>query len=135
MRFSKGQSGNPRGRPKGKPDRRTAARELFEGHRQELIDKAVELALNGDTAALRLCLDRIVPAIKPAAAPVVLKLPKNGGLAGAGEAVLSAISRGKLPADVGAQLLAALGQQARIVEIDDIVRRLEALENAGTTTE
>src|SRR5687768_7879701 len=131
MRFQKGQSGNPRGRPKGKPDRRTIARELFAQHRDDLIATAIELALTGDVQALKLCLERICPAIKPTAAPIKITLPKGAGLAGTGDAILKAIAGGKLPADIGASLLTALGQQARIIEIDDIIRRLEVLENAN----
>ena len=71
-RFTKGQSGNPRGRPKGIKDRRVKYRELLEPHASELVKKAVELALAGDTTSLRLCLERIVPSIKSQDEPVKL---------------------------------------------------------------
>lgn len=66
-KFMKGQSGNPAGRPKGIPDKRTQMRELFEPHAEALIDKAVQLALAGDTTALRMCLERIIPPMKASA--------------------------------------------------------------------
>ena len=60
-RFSKGRSGNPAGRPRGCRDHvNRAARLLLAGEGEALTRKAVELALAGDPAALRLCLERIV---------------------------------------------------------------------------
>ena len=60
--FQKGRSGNPAGRRPGSRNRATLAAEaLLEGEAQALTRKAIELALEGDTTALRLCLERIVP--------------------------------------------------------------------------
>ncbi|CAJ0691643.1 hypothetical protein KXR69_16090 [Ralstonia holmesii] len=52
MAFQKGQSGNPAGKPKGAKDKRTALRELLQPHAEQLVQKAVKLALDGDTTAL-----------------------------------------------------------------------------------
>ena len=61
--FQKGQSGNPRGRPAGSRNNATLACEaLLEGQAEALTQKAVEMALGGDTVALKLRLDRIYPA-------------------------------------------------------------------------
>ena len=55
--FEKGRSGNPAGRPRGVPNKSTlAAQLLLQGEAEALTRKAVELALGGDPAALRLCL-------------------------------------------------------------------------------
>lgn len=64
MAFKKGQSGNPTGRPKGSKDKRTAYRELLEPHAPALIEKAVSMALEGDTTAMKICLDRLLPTVK-----------------------------------------------------------------------
>ena len=53
--FRRGKSGNPAGRPPGRPDKRVALRKLLEPHAPALVAKVAELALQGDTAALRLC--------------------------------------------------------------------------------
>jgi hypothetical protein len=59
-RFEKGRSGNPAGRPRGSVNSATrAAALLLDGEAEALMRKAVEAALAGDPAALRLCLDRI----------------------------------------------------------------------------
>jgi Family of unknown function (DUF5681) len=60
--FPKGRSGNPRGRPVGARNAATlAAEHLLDGEAGTITRKAVELAKQGDTVALRLCLDRIIP--------------------------------------------------------------------------
>jgi hypothetical protein len=74
--FEKGQSGNPAGKPKGAKDKRTELRELLRPHAPALVEKAVELALNGDLTALKLCLDRIMPPLK--ATPECVALPLSG---------------------------------------------------------
>jgi len=65
MTFQPGQSGNPHGRPRGARNRATIAAEtLLDGEAYALTRKAIDLAKQGDTAALRLCIERILPARK-----------------------------------------------------------------------
>ena len=65
MTFKPGTSGNPSGKPAGARNKTTLAVEaLLDGEAEYLTRKAIELAKAGDMAALRLCLDRIVPARK-----------------------------------------------------------------------
>ena len=54
MAFKRGQSGNPSGRPKGAQSKRVQLIKLLEPYSLELIEKAIELALGGDTDMLRL---------------------------------------------------------------------------------
>lgn len=72
--FKKGQSGNPLGRP---PNYNgiVKCRKLLQTHAKELIEQAVKMALAGDMAALKLCLDRLIPPY--AAEPVEVKLPRK----------------------------------------------------------
>jgi hypothetical protein len=63
--FKPGQSGNPAGKKPGTRNRATRAlEELLEGQGEALTQKAIDMALAGDTVALKLCLDRIYPARK-----------------------------------------------------------------------
>jgi hypothetical protein len=58
-RFKPGQSGNPAGKPKGARHKTTLAMEaLLEGEAEGPTRKAVEMALAGDTTAMRLCFER-----------------------------------------------------------------------------
>lgn len=61
MTFTKGQSGNPIGRRKGVPNRRTELAKMLDPHAEALIAKMIELALEGDITALRLCMERLIP--------------------------------------------------------------------------
>jgi hypothetical protein len=70
----KGQSGNPAGRPSRARQAAYVAEALIQRKTVPLTDKLIELALAGDRAALRLCLDRIAPARREP--PVDLDFPK-----------------------------------------------------------
>ena len=78
-KYSIGQSGNPKGRPKGIPDKRVALRALLEPHAAKLVQKVIAKALKGkgDTTALRICLDRLIPTVKPRNETV--RFPTSGG--------------------------------------------------------
>ncbi len=69
MKFQKGQSGNPAGRPKGIKDKRAIWREMLESESEELINKAVQMAKDSDEQMLKFILDRVLPA-KPKTNPI-----------------------------------------------------------------
>src|ERR1700755_424788 len=81
MQFQKGESGNPAGRPRGSRNRTTILmQDLLAGRAEALGKKLVELAENGDIAAIRICMDRLAPAGKDE--PVDVGLPPVGKPAG-----------------------------------------------------
>src|SRR6516165_2074446 len=60
--FETGHSGNPNGRPKGARNKATVmVEQLLDGELDALVRKLIEKAKAGDIAALRLCLDRLLP--------------------------------------------------------------------------
>ena len=60
--FEKGRSGNPGGRRRGSRNKATlAAAALLAGEAEALTRKAVEMALDGDPTAMRLCMERVLP--------------------------------------------------------------------------
>lgn len=127
-RFPKGVSGNPAGRP------RKATAELEKAlrkHGADLADKLIELALSGDTTALKMCIDRIHAPLKPQAATIELELPAGASLADTGRSILDAVARGELPTDQAGQLLSGLGAMVRIVELEELEQRIQALEEAN----
>jgi hypothetical protein len=127
--FKPGQSGNPKGRKKGLPDKRTALRELLKPHSKALVEKVVALALAGDTAALKLCLERLMPPIRAKDEPVKLTLPENGSLTEQAQGIIQAMAQAELSPREASMLLQALAGQARIIEIDELTKRIEALEH------
>ena len=73
--FQKGQSANPKGKPKGTRKGTTViAQNLLDGEGEALVRKVVELALEGDLPCLRICLERLVPPEKNA--PIEIGLPQ-----------------------------------------------------------
>lgn len=130
-KFKQGESGNPGGRPKGVRDKRTELRALLEPHAEKLVNKVVAMALKGDAAALRLCLERLVPALKTQERPLSLPAPKSTDtLADRGEQAIAALLAGHLLPDEASTVMSVLASQARIVETDDLARRVAALEEA-----
>ena len=87
-----------KGRPKGSRNKATIAIEsLLEGQAEALTQTAISKALDGDSIALRLCMDRIAPPIKDK--PVVFPLAQMRDAMDASQAagsVLSAVSDGTL---------------------------------------
>jgi hypothetical protein len=74
MTFQSGQSGNPAGRPRGARGKATILAEgMFEGEAAAIIRAAIDLAKSGDTAAVRVCLDRIAPRMRHRA--IAFELP------------------------------------------------------------
>ena len=122
--------GNP-GRPKGSRHKITRAVEsLLEGEAEALTRKAVEAALGGDMAALRLCLDRIAPARRDA--PVTFDLGPLDGPVAALEATaraIEAMAEGELTPTEAAAVVALLESYRKSFETVEIERRLAALES------
>lgn len=130
-KFKPGQSGNPAGKPKGALHKATQAMMvLLEGETESLTRKAIDLALEGDTTALKICLDRIFPAPKPAAQRINLDMPPPDNLANTARAFVAAAANGELPPDIAAQLVSAVASVAKVEEMESIKERLEALERA-----
>ena len=119
------------GRPKGARNRTTqAVIALLEGEAEALSRKAVEMALAGDTVALRLCLDRLAPPRKDN--PVQFTLPQMicaSDAAEAAGAVLQAVSEGDLTPTEGAQVMGLVDSYRRTLEITELEARVAALEN------
>jgi hypothetical protein len=94
----------------------------------ELLAKLMTQALEGDTSAARLLLERAIAPLKAIEQAVELQLPDGGTLTAQGRAVLSAVAGGELAPSQGAALLGAIGTLARVTEIDELTNRITALE-------
>lgn len=66
--FKKGQSGNPRGRPKGAKNKNAIMREklvdALETNAIDVVNAIVKAAIRGDMTAAKIIMDRLVPVQK-----------------------------------------------------------------------
>ena len=106
-----------------------AAQMLLDGEAQALTRKAVELALEGNMSALKLCLERIVPLRKERS--VNISLPACGGMDDMPKltaALLQAFCCGDLTAGEAGALSTLVTNHGKALELADLERRINTLE-------
>lgn len=127
-RWKPGESGNPAGRKPGTGEV-AKLRAAISERVPELLQSLMARALEGDTGAARLLLERAIAPLKAAEPTQALALPA-GSLTEQGRAVLASVASGELAPGQGAQLLAAIGALARVASLDDMEARLRVLEES-----
>jgi hypothetical protein len=96
-----------------------------------LTRKAVDMALAGDGTALRLCMDRLMPARKDRHVPFALpKLETAADSVKAMAALVNAVAAGELAPSEAAELSKLVEGFSRAVDLHDIQQRLDRLEAA-----
>lgn len=129
-RFAKGKSGNPRGRPRDATHAQFRAR--VRAALPDVLDTLVRAALAGDMAAARLLLDRCLPPLRPVDSPVALPaMSKAQTLTDKARAIVDAAATGELTPTEAATLMQALSGLARATEVDELAKRIEALERGA----
>lgn len=123
-RFAKGQSGNPAGRPPA------SLRQRLQEGSPGIVEKVLQMAAEGDVQACRLILERTCSPIKAHSDPVRFDFDETAPLADQARMILKAVSLGELPTEQGVALLSGMASVARMVELDEIERRLAVIENA-----
>lgn len=131
-RFKPGESGNPSGRTPGSGwvgAARKALEEDWTGKPGQEGIKAilVKKAREGDMAAIRIVAERVCPPMKAMEPATPINLPE-GTLTDRANSVLAGLADGTLNPSQAAQLLQALGAVAKVHEVDELARRIEALE-------
>ena len=131
MAFKSGESGNPTGRPKGAISRRTQLSKLLEPHAEELVNKAVELAKNGDVNALRLILERLIP--KPREESIELNITQNAlnspqALLELSTKALAAATSGELTLEQSQKLFDLITSQSELIVLANFDSRVKEME-------
>jgi hypothetical protein len=128
-----GQSGNPNGKPKGARHRTTLAiAALLEGEAQAIGRKAIEKAKEGDTTAMRLCLERLLPPLRDR--PVAFEMPPLTtplDAVKATAAIASAVAEGDLTTGEAAELSKIIDGFVKAFEVHSLDERLKRLEQAN----
>ena len=128
-RWQPGQSGNPDGRPPGTGEV-AKLRASIAAKVPDILAKLTELAMAGDVQAARLLIERVLPPVKAAELPVEMSLGE-GGLSDQARQMLAAAAGGVLAPDQAAALIGALAAVAKITETDELMKRVERLEEAA----
>ena len=107
-------------------------RAMLEPYAEELIQRVVGMAKDGDMAALKLCLDRLCAPLRPTDRHITIEgmadvkeLSDKGGL------VLAHVAKGDITPAEAQHLMAAISSQARIIEVDELERRVAELEQGN----
>ena len=131
MVFKKGESGNPQGRPIGTRNKTTiAALSLIEDEGEQLTRKAVELALNGDIQALKLCMDRLTPPVKerPLNPFILPPITDQRSVLNVLEEIAIKLSGGELLPSESTAVCRVLEQYRKHYETTELAERLDTLE-------
>lgn len=126
-RFLPGAVGNPKGRTPENVKAATLRKRIMKAA-PDVVDALIAAAKAGDVNAGRALLVCACPPLKPAELPVSLPINADAGLAEQGRAVVAALAGGLIAPGQASQILTALAGIARLVELDEIEKRLSALE-------
>lgn len=122
-------AGNP-GKPQGAVNKTTKAVDQMLGGQVETITQAaIGAALSGDSAALRLCLERLAPAPKDRA--IQMDMPKVSSAADLTEAmsaIVQAVANGEATPSEAQKLSSIIADAGRAIELRELEARLDALE-------
>ena len=127
-RWQPGRSGNPAGRKPG-----TGSVQQLRAQIELLIPEIIQVlamkAREGDIGAARLLVERVVPALKPLETPQALQIAE-GDLSTQAKSVVALAASGDVSIGQASQLVTALGTVAKLIEVDELVRRIEFLEKS-----
>ncbi len=125
-RWQPGRSGNPAGRKPGTGSVQQL-RVQIEVLIPEIIQKLATKARDGDVGAARLLLERVVPSLKPVEAPQALQI-NEGHLSSQAKSVVALAASGEVSIGQASRLVTALGTVAKLIELDELLKRVDALE-------
>jgi vacuolar-type H+-ATPase subunit D/Vma8 len=125
-RWKPGQSGNPHGRRPG-TSQTQKLRQAIEAHIPSIVARLVEKAKEGDVSAARLLLERTVPSLRPVEAPQPIEVP-DGAPAEQARAIVALAAAGEVSVEQGSRLISSLGSLCRLIELEEIERRINSLE-------
>ena len=122
-------SPNKAGRPRGVLDRRTKVTQALMDDAPKIARVVIDAALAGDVQAAGLVLSRVAPTLRAQTERVEFDFDATAPVAQQVEAVLQAIADAKVSPDVGKQIIEAIGALSAVRAVDELEKRLQALED------
>ena len=135
--FSKGKSGNPGGRPLNSKNKLSrVAFEKLGAHAEEIVMAVIEKAIAGDTAALRLCLERIVPPIRSETVSITLpKFESPRDVLKGFDVLFDSLAKGEITLDELQRISGVLENRRKAIETIVMAEEIEVLkEHVGLRT-
>lgn len=126
-----GVSGNPRGRPPGRPDRRLLATQQMLDEMRNIVAVLVGKALEGDTNAASIVLAKCLPSIKAQAEKVNFEFDATAPISEQVSAVLDGVAGGQIAPDVGRLIIDGIARLGDVRMQETLEARIEALEAAN----
>jgi hypothetical protein len=131
--WAEGQSGNPAGRPRGSRNRLTkACADLLGDAAPDIMERLIKMAGKGHPVALKLCVERMLPARAARDRWVELAVPvvaQASDLVTAAAAVIERAAAGEITLSEAKEFMALIDSQRRAIETADLAVRIEALES------
>jgi hypothetical protein len=124
-------SGNPAGRPQGSRNKATlACEQLLDGKSEQLTAKLLEMALEGNIQAMRMCLDRTVPLRKERSINLDLRpVTSLQDRMLQFEDLTSAVAEGRITPSEGESFANILTSQAKTLQLVELARRLPEIDD------
>jgi polyhydroxyalkanoate synthesis regulator phasin len=105
-------------------------RAMLEPYAEDLIQQVVDLAKGGDMAALKLCLDRLCAPLRATDRLITIEgMESCKELSDKGDLILVRVATGDITPTEASSLMGAISSQAKIIEADELERRVSELEN------
>jgi hypothetical protein len=132
MTFQPGQSGNPAGRAVGSRNKKTIAmEEAFLAQAEALVQNVVDRAMRGEPAAMRLCMERVLPVGRGRPLPIDLPTIRSAEDAQAAAAVIAgALKEGAISAREAVDLLRVVEGFTRLAGAIEIIKKIARAEVA-----
>jgi hypothetical protein len=130
-RYAPGSSGNPSGRPRGSRNRVSElAHDLLGGAAEEVVQRLIVMARDGDRFALRLVLDRVAPVRRDRRVDLaeLRDVSTAADLVIASGQVIALAASGDLTLEESRAFMALLRDQRAAIDAADLHARVEALE-------
>jgi hypothetical protein len=86
------------------------------------------MAAGGDVPAMQMLADRLSPKLKPQAPEIQLSEPLTGSLADMARQLIEHAGNGALSTSQASDLLNAMANAAKVIEVNELQQRLDALE-------
>ena len=106
-----------------------AMQELLENFSEPVLRKCLARAIQGDSHALRLCIERLLPLRRDA--PIRTRLPsikKAQDVASAQQSILNSVAQGRMTPSEGELLSNIVEKRRRAIETVELEGRVEELE-------